>query len=323
MKEKGHEILFVSRNKEIEHQLLDYYQIPYINRGKGKEGKLGKFAYLLYANFKLLRISLKFKPDVFLNFLHPYPSQVAKLLGKPSLVFSDTEHAKLHHRLTVPYATQIFTPSCYRTNLGEKQVRFQSFMELSYLHPNYFQPQEDVLDILGVKKNEPFVIVRFVSWAAAHDFGHTGMSLENKIQAIEAMSKYARIFISSEKQLPESLQKYQITIPKNKMHDALYFSTLLFGESATMASEAAVLGTSAIFLDNDGRGYTDELESEYHMVFNFTESEEDQKKAIKKAIELLQNPQLKKENSAKRERILREKLDTTAFMVKSVEKFKK
>ncbi|UJP64872.1 DUF354 domain-containing protein [Mongoliitalea daihaiensis] len=318
---KGHSILFVSRNKEIEHQLLDHYQIPYINRGKGKEGKFGKFTYLLYANFKLLRISLRFKPDVFLNFLHPYPSQVAKLLGKPSLVFSDTEHAKLHHQLTVPYATHIFTPSCYRNDLGEKQIRFNSFMELSYLHPNYFHPQEDILDILGVKKNEPYVIVRFVSWAAAHDFGHTGMSLDNKVHAIESMAKYARVFISSEKQLPDSLQKYQISIPKNKMHDALYFSTLLFGESATMASEAAVLGTSAIFLDNDGRGYTDELESKYQMVFNFTESENDQKKAIKKAVELLQNTDLKKENTLKRERILREKLDTTAFMVTTVENF--
>lgn len=320
MTAKGHSILFVSRNKEIEHQLLNYYNIPFISRGKGQEGKIGKFTYLLYANFKLLRIALKFKPDVFLNFLHPYPSQVAKILGKPSLVFSDTEHAKLHHQLTVPFATKIFTPACYRTDLGPKQVRFNGFMELSYLHPNYFKPDRKVLDILEVKEGEPFVIIRFVSWAAAHDFGHQGMSMENKRKVVKELSKLAKVFISSEKELPEDLKTYQLNLPKNMVHDALYFCSLLFGESATMASEAAVLGTNAIFLDNDGRGYTDELEVNFGLVTNFTESSEDQEKAINKAIEILQSPNIKQLGKEKRKRVLEEKIDTTSFMIQEVEK---
>src|SRR5690554_1254844 len=121
MKEKGHDILFVSRDKEMSHRLLELYGFTYLDRGKGKSGKWGKIIYLLYANLKLLRIARKFKPDLFLNFLHPYPSQVAKLLGKVSLVFSDTEHASLHHKLTVPFASTIYTPSCYRIDLGAKQ----------------------------------------------------------------------------------------------------------------------------------------------------------------------------------------------------------
>ena len=49
-----------------------------------------------------------------------------------------------------------------------------------------------------------------------------------------------------------------------------------------MASEFACLGTPAIYLDNDGRGYTDELEEKYEMVFNFSESNEDQIKSMQK-----------------------------------------
>jgi predicted glycosyltransferase len=321
MREKGHELLFVARNKEIEHRLLDSYGIPFVNRGKGKDGKIGKFIYLVYANYKLWRLAKKFKPDVFLNFLHPYPSQVASLIGRPSLVFSDTEHAVLHHRLTVPFATKIFTPACYRTDLGEKQVRFEGYMELSYLHPKYFTPNPDILAYLGVQQGEKFVVVRFVSWEAAHDFGHAGMSLENKRKAIAEMSKYAKVFISAERGLPEDLEKYRIKIPFDKIHDALYFSTLLFGESATMASEAAVLGTPAIFMDNDGRGYTDEEEARYGLVFNFSESEEDQQNAIKKAIEVLTMDQVKDHFKKKREQLLAERIDTTAFMVAEVEKY--
>jgi len=163
MEEKGHEIFFVSRNKEMAHRLLDLYGFTYLDRGKGKNGRFGKIYYLIYANLKLLSIARKIKPDLFLNFLHPYPSQVARLLGRTSLVFSDTEHAKLHHRLTLPFATKIFTPSCYRISLGKKQVRFASYMELAYLHPNYFTPNPDVLKLLKLEAGEKFVLLRFVS----------------------------------------------------------------------------------------------------------------------------------------------------------------
>ena len=320
MTSKGHKILVVSRNKEIEHQLLDHFGIPYINRGKGMEGKIGKFVYLVYANLKLLVISLKFNPDLYLNFLHPYPSQVGWLLRKKSYVFSDSEHAALHHRLTVPFANKVFTPSCYRIDLGPKHVRFDSYMELCYLHPNYFTPKPDIFEFLGIKPDERYVIVRLVSWAAAHDFGHLGISLDNKIRAVESMAKYAKVFISSEKELPEALKKYQIRIPLHRIHDALYYCSLLFGESGTMTSEAAVLGTAAVFLNNNGLGYTDEEQFKYGLVYNYTESLEDQEKAIEKAVELLQKSDLKQEFKKKREKLLIEKLDTTEYMMEEVEK---
>jgi len=323
MTANGHEILVVSRNKEIEHDLLQLYNIPFVNRGKGRAGKYSKLFYLLYADLKLLSLALRFKPDVFLNFLHPYPSHVARLLGKVSLVFSDTEHAKLHHRLTVPFATKVLTPSCYRLDLGKKHVRFRGYMELSYLHPNYFRPDPSVLNILNVSASEKFVIVRFVSWAAAHDFGHTGMNLENKRKVVMELSKHAKVFISSERKLPDDLERFRIKIPLDKMHDALYYSTLLFGESATMASESAVLGTPAIFIDNDGRGYTDEEEAKYSLVNNFTESETDQERAIHKAVEILMDEDGKQKYEVMRNALLSNCIDTTRFMIDEVLKYDK
>jgi uncharacterized protein len=319
----GHEILVVSRNKEMEHNLLKLYGIPFVDRGKGKTGKYSKFFYLLYADGKLLSLALKFKPDVFVNFLHPYPSHVARLLGKVSLVFSDTEHAKLHHQLTVPFATKIMTPSCYRLDLGRKHVRFNSYMELSYLHPNYFQPDPSILRLLNVEESEKFVLLRFVSWAAAHDFGHTGMALENKRKVVAELSNHARVFISSEGKLPSDLDRFRINIPLNKMHDALYYSSLLFGESATMASEAAVLGTPSIFIDNDGRGYTDEEEIKYNLVNNFTESKEDQELALQKALQIIQHENGKEKYRVMRNTLLSNCIDTTRFMVDEVLKYGK
>lgn len=320
---KGHSILVVSRNKEIEYDLLNKYHIPFVGRGQGKNGSISKFIYMIYADFKILLLSLKFKPDLYLNFLHPYPSQVAWLLGKVSLVFSDSEHAKLHHQLTVPFATKVLTPACYKIDLGKKHIRFQSYMEVSYLHPNYFTPDPSVLELLGVKESDSFVIVRFVSWNAAHDFGFTGFTLENKRKAISELSKYSTVFISSEGQLPEDLEKQRIKIPTHKMHDALYYCNLLFGESATMASEAAVLGTPSIFANANGLGYTDEEESKYHLVNNFKGSENDQLRAIERGVEILQekNSQEKYRNFSKN--LLANSIDTTAFMMEEVLKYEK
>lgn len=323
MEHYGHSTLFVSRNKDIEHKLLELYDIPYLSRGKGSNGKIGKSLYMLYAFYKIYQIAKKFKPDIFLNFLHPYPSQVAKYLRKTSLVFSDSEHAKLHHQLTVPYATKIFTPECYNIDLGEKQQRFKGYMELAYLHPNYYKPDPGILNILGVKPSEKFVIVRFVSWQAVHDLGQGGLSLELKRKAVSELSKHARVFISAEGELPADLEKFRIKIPLNKMHDAIFYSSLFFGESGTMASEAAVLGTPAIFINSIRLGYLEDQESKYGLVFNFRHSQKEQENALEKAMEIVQEDNGRERYKKLRENLLSDCLDTTQFMVNEVLKYEK
>jgi uncharacterized protein len=242
-------------------------------------------------------------------------------LGNVSLVFGDTEHAKLHHRLTLPYATKVFTPKCYITDLGKKHVRFKSYMELSYLHPKYYKPNPSILKVLGVGEAEEYVVVRFVSWTAVHDFGYSGLSLENKRKAIRELSKYAKVFISSEGQLPEDLQQFKLTIPFDRMHDVLYYSALSFGESGTMSSEAAVLGTPAVYINANQLGYLNEQEEKYGLVFNFRVNEDDQQRAIQKAVDILKEKSGKEIFQKSREKLLAECIDTTEFMVEEVLKY--
>jgi predicted glycosyltransferase len=83
-----------------------------------------------------------------------------------------------------------------------------------------------------------------------------------------------------------------------------------------MASEAAMLGTPSIFIDNDGRGYTDELEEKFGLVYNFTESIDDQIKAIKKGIEILHED--KNIYTERRNKLIGEKEDTTQFMLREI-----
>ena len=59
MEKDGHRFRVSARDKEVIHFLLKKYNIAYFNRGKGANSIVGKFAYLFYANVKLLRHSTK------------------------------------------------------------------------------------------------------------------------------------------------------------------------------------------------------------------------------------------------------------------------
>lgn len=320
MQKKGHKILFTARDKEITVNLLKCYNFDFVSFGKPFIGIKGKIFGLLKFNYKLLKIALRFKPDIFLSHGSIYAAQVSWLLRKPHISMEDTGNIEQIF-LYKPFTAAILTSKSFKKKLGKRQLYYNGYHEISYLHPKYYQPDESILNYLGMKSSEIFTIIRLISWNASHDLVHVGLSYGTKKIAVHEFLKFGKVFITSESPLLNSLKKYQINIPPEKIHDALYFATLFYGESATMASEAAVLGTPAIFLNNVGIFYTREEEDKYGLVFNFTESQKDQKKSIEKGIELLKTPNLKQEWHIRRQKMLGDKIDVTSFMVWFVENY--
>lgn len=315
MRYRGHEVKITARDKEITLQLLRRYGFNFVQTGSGKTGNTNLIWEWISRSIEVFKISRKFRPDILLGVGNPSIAHAAMMLRKPSVIFTDTEHATFGNMVTFPFASVICTPSCYCDDIGPKQVRYNGYHELAYLHPNRFIPNPAVLTELDLAEGDPFIIVRFVSWQASHDVGQHGLTLDTKRKAIHEFEKYGRVFITSEKPLPDEFENYRISVSPEKMHDLLYYATLLYGESATMASECAVLGTHAIFCDFAGRGYTDEEEREYDLVYNFKLDGLSQTESIQKALELLQDPDLKEKGREKRERLLRDKIDVTAFLV--------
>jgi predicted glycosyltransferase len=320
---RGHSFFITARNKEMAQYLLEKEGIEYTNRGTGKNSAAGKIIYMFKADVFLLKHAISFKPDIFIGFASFYTAQVSSVLRKPSIILDDTENGKFQQLCYRPFANFILSPTTFTKTFGKNHFKFNSFLELAYLHPDYFTPDFSQLKELNVKKGEKFTICRFVSWQANHDYGHSGVSSKNKIKAVNEFLKFGKVFISSESELPEELKKYQIKLAPEKIHHALSYATLLYGESATMASECAVLGTPAIYIDNEGRGYTDEQESKYQIVFNFTESEEDQIKSISKGYEILKNEESNKVFQDRRQQILNEKINFTKFLIWFFENYPK
>lgn len=314
---RGHDLLFTARDKEMTIDLLKLYNLHYIIIGKPFKSKVGKIFGLIYFTMKLLVVGLKYKADIYLNATH-YSAIVAFILRKPHIALEDTFNME-QVMLYLPFTSVILTGDYNHPLLGMKEINYSGYQELAYLHPNRFQLKKEILKELNVAENEKYVIVRFVSWNASHDFGHQGMSLEQKKKLVSLLKKYGKVFITSERKLPEELEPYRIRISPDKIHHAIAFAALLYGESATMASEAAVLGTPSIFIDSTGRYYTTDIENRYNLVFNFSEDFQAQEKSIKKAIEILgQDDYIWKK---RRDDLLRDKIDVTALLIWFVENY--
>ena len=319
MERRGHEVLITASEKEVSFTLLNNYGFNFINLGTYGNSVSKKFMNILPMDLKMYKAVKSFNPDIFLGFGSIRAAHVSRLLRKPCIAFDDTEHSKWEHRLYVPFTDVILTPTCFKKDLGKKQIKYNGYTELAHLHPNYFTPNPAVLDEMGLSKDDTFVILRFVSWSAGHDIGQHG--IHDKIELVRKLEKYGRVFITSEGLLPKELEKYKIKVSPEKLHDLLFYASLYIGEGATTASECAVLGTHAIFVNTLRLGYTDEEEEKYNLVYNFSDEKTMEKQAFDKALELLKNNNLRKEGKRKRERLLKDKIDVTAFMVWFVENY--
>lgn len=307
--------IVLSGNKEISSKLLEKYKIKFIELGSLGKNKIFRLLKYFLSIIKVSFIIRKYKPDIAMGI-----AAIRVAIGSigtktKTYVFTDTEHAKEQIALFKPFATKIFTPDCFINDLGPKQVRYPGYHELAYLHPNRFTPNPEVLKEIGLTENDKFFVVRFVSWEASHDIGQKGLSIEDKRKLIETLKPHGKIIISSEKELPAEFEEYRMNICPTKMHDLLYYATLLYGESATMSSECAVLGTHSIYIDFAGRGYTDEQEKKYDLVYNFKTDKESINRSFKKLEELLNITDLKEIGIKKRSAILKDKIDVTEWMI--------
>ena len=319
MERKGHEILITGSEKEVSFMLLCNYGFNFIDLGTYGNSVSRKIMNILPMDLKMYKAVKDFKPDIFLGFGSIRAAHVSRLMRKPCIAFSDSEPAFAEHLLYIPFTDTILTPNCFNKDLGKNHIKYNGYTELAYLHPNYFNPNPTVLEEVGLDKEDNFTLLRFVSWKAGHDIGHYG--LQNKARIVNELEKYGSALISSEGQLDKNLEKYRIKIAPEKMHDLLYHAKLMVSDSQTMTTEAGILGTPAVrcnsFVGKKDMGNFIELEKKYNLIFNYR----DEETAIAKAVELLQQPNLKEEWKKKREKLLKDKIDVTAFMVWFIENY--
>jgi predicted glycosyltransferase len=319
LKNKGHNLFVTVRDNFAIVELLNKLDIPHTIFKKKRDSLLGKLIMQFEYNIKLLslvnqkKISIGLGSSVSIAHISKFSKMKAIFLDD-----DDDEVEPLIVKYAHPFVNTILSPDCLKRKCT-KTIYYPGFHELAYLHPNRFTPDKQVLFDLNLKENEVFFVLRFNVFKAHHDLGIKGLSIELKRKLIQYLEKKGRVFITTEREMDEEFQKYQIKVSQEKIHSLLYYATMFIGDSQTMTSEAAVLGTPSIRCNSFvGRiSYLEEEEHKYGLTFGF--KPDDSEKMFMKIQELLENPDLKKEWAFRRNKLLADKIDVTAFFVWFIE----
>lgn len=314
---RGHQILIAAIDKDITTDLLDNigYKYNIISNSSGNN-IFEKMIIFFKSFFNLFILSLRFKPDIYIGRASPMLSINSFIFNKPNLVYADTEHSNVSLFFSKFFSTVILSPDSFRKNLGSKHIKIPTYKELAYLHPKYFTPDSSVLDRVGLNSDDRFIIIRFVSFTAHHDFGQYGII--NKEHLTKKLEQYVKVFITSEKKLPNSFEKYEISVPYTKFHDLLSYATLYVGEGGTIASEAAVLGVHSILASSLGKECGVFFDQAKYGLQYICESDDS---VIKIAEKLLLNKDLRTIGKIKQKKLLRDKIDFNYCFIHYIEKY--
>ncbi len=312
--QRGHEVAVTARQKDITIELLENYNIPYTVLSKMGKSKFSLLTELITRDFALWKFCRKFKPNVLTAIGGSFIGLVGRLMRKKVIVWDDTEHAKISHKLTFPFSDTIQTPDCYTKLLGEKQRRYAGCHELAYLHPNYFTPDKNIVRQCGMNPDEKYCIVRMVSWQAHHDVGQSGLDSTKMTDFLEQLSKYAKPYLTVEGGCPDSLKPYQLKIAVHQIHHVMAFASLCIGEGATMISESAVLGVPAVYINTLKLGYINMLED-----YGLVKQTIDHDQAVQYGLDFLTETNAGEKYQAIRQKLLADKIDVTKYIVEVIE----
>ncbi|MFW5803748.1 MAG: DUF354 domain-containing protein [bacterium] len=276
--------------------------------------------YLLKIQFlqKLFGLFIKLlinRPDIIFG-TSIVISLCSKLLKIDNIIVNEDDFDIINKTVTLgyPYATHILCPEvCKVLQFSDKSIKYPGYHELAYLHPENFFPNADIVK-KNIKMDKPYFILRFAKLSAHHDNGISGINDEIAEKLVNKLSAHGKVYITSERELNETLEKYKISIKPIDMHHVIAFAKMYIGDSQTMAAEAGVLGVPFIrFNDFVGRiNILDELENQYNLGFGIKTDRVDV--LFSKVQSVLNENNLYDRWQKKRYKMLNEKIDFSKFL---------
>ncbi len=322
LKSHGHNVHFVITPKDVLENLLISNKEDYsiLARRENKNNLLGKLFKIIKSTRSLIRIAKEKKTTIIIGCL----SQIAyagKYLRIPSIFVGedDFSYTWLQGLITYPWVTHILTP--HITGVGifnYKRIAYSGYQKLSYLHPNYFNIKH-----LSHPENKKQILIRLVNLSAYHDVSAKGLNNKVLSDLILAFANTATILISSERELPKMFEQYRIKIEPKDMHEVLFNSDLFIGDSQSMAVEASLLGVPNIRINNFAGKISVLNELEYH--YNLTRSLKPSEayKIVDLSKEMLISADIIEKQELRRDKMLADKIDVSAFMVWFIENYPK
>ncbi|MBT4513006.1 MAG: DUF354 domain-containing protein [Chloroflexi bacterium] len=224
----------------------EYPDLPLILCGKHRASLIANMLDMLRRDISLMAHLRKSEFDVATCIGGFNGSHVAYARRKPSVVFSDDVETKLANYPYECIATYIVRPAFTRSK-GKRILTYNGFKELAYLHPNYFVPNRHVLDKYNVQPGE-YVFIREVSNTTINYRHLQEGSLVDICPSLKQMG--FKIILSLEnKALRPQFENECIILeePVNDIHSVLHYAALAICSGDSMAREACLVGTPAIY----------------------------------------------------------------------------
>ena len=330
---RDHKIIVTCKDIPAAQKLLDLYNIPYLNIGHKDDSIAKKGLDQIIYNWRILKLVRKNQIELgigsSINIAH-----VSCLSKMSSIILDDDddEVEPLFAKYAHPFSDVVLSPND-TPRVTKKVLYYPAYHELAYLHPNRFTPDTSVLDDAGIcyerDENgnviniEPYFVMRFNAFKAHHDVGVVGLTIENKRRMVELLRKHGKVFITTERNIDDEFLPFQLKLSQDKVHSLLYYATMFVGDSQTMTSEAAVLGTPSIRCNTFvGRiHYLEEEEHRYELTYGFRP--ENSEAMFEKVEKLLRTgtAALKAEWAKRREKMLSEKIDYSKFLTWFIENY--
>jgi len=308
LKERRHNVIVVSRDKDVTNDLLKHYKIDSISLSTAGTGPLGLLGELTRRDFKIFKLHKKYHFEFAFGTSYSI-AHLSALYKVRSFVFEedDDDIVPVFTVLTYPFATGIVVPSCLRyKKWSKKRIVHDSYHELAYLHPGNFSPDAAVLKYYGLTPRN-YIIVRNSALKAHHDFKIKGLIGETWDRVQNLIKDYT--LVSSRENIKD--QK----IKPWDMHNLLAFSKMLISDSQSMTMEAAALGVPSIRYNSFvGRiAVLEEMEHKYGLTYGYRPGQED--KMLAKVNELLKERNFFDEWQTKRNIMLKEKINFLEWLI--------
>lgn len=323
----GHKVFILIKTKDILEDLLIQSGLPYYNilKEAHRKSKAGILWDMLVRDGRMISFVHKNKIDL-LTGSTVEVAQVGWLTGKYRVNTGedDMNVVPLFPKMAGPFLQTILSPKvCNNCSLEPRSIKYASYHELAYLHPNHFEADKRVAEKY-FDVDSTFFIIRFSSLNAYHDKGIKGICTEVAQRLIDILKPHGRIYITSERELEPQFEPYRIMINTADIHHVMAFASLYIGDSQTMAAEAGVLGVPFVrYNDFVGRiGYLNELEDVYQLGYGIKASEEGSADKLYEVVErLLSMSDIKEKWQTHRQKMLSEKIDYAKFLTWFIENY--
>lgn len=326
LKQDGHTVYVLIKKKDILEELLQKANIPYviIQSKERKSSKLSIIQVMLMRLWRIFWFTINHKIDI-LTGSSTEAAQIAWLLRRRSIVAGEDDAPIIPEFITLvkPFVDSYLAPTtCDMGKIQKKVTQYTGCQKLSYLHPNWFSPDKTVVEKY-FSTDKPYFILRFAKLKAYHDLSaHAGgISTEIAQHIIDQLKPYGNIYITSERELEPQFEQYRLSINMLDIHHVMAFASIVIADSQTMSAESGILGTPFIrFNDFAGKiGYLRELEDVYQLGFGIRTNEVEK---LYSAIDTLLNmPNREDIFQKRREKMLSEKIDVTAFFTWFIENY--